>query len=165
LWPASHRAGDAAQTLRARPRRRGLPRDEGQRSAIAPNRLDREFYAERPNQPWIADFTYVWTAKGWLYVAAVVDLFSRRVVGWAPTLKEPKPRLPHLNEPHVPKPAGRPQPDRRMEDGRQRPPAAYKPCRPHPKGVCNPVEDRPQREQSPIMNEGKQGATSPQTLL
>ena len=36
-----------------------------------------------PNRKWIADFTYVWTAEGWLYVAAVVDLFSRRVVGWS----------------------------------------------------------------------------------
>ncbi|HEV2513601.1 IS3 family transposase, partial [Bosea sp. (in: a-proteobacteria)] len=72
-----------AQALRARPRRRGLPRDEGQRSAIAPNMLDREFHAERPNQRWIADFTCVWTAEGWLNVAAVIDLFSRRVVGWS----------------------------------------------------------------------------------
>ncbi|CAN7685156.1 IS3 family transposase [Bosea sp. LjRoot90] len=71
------------QALRARPRRRGLPKDDGQRSAIAPNTLDREFHAERPNQRWIADFTYVWTAEGWLYVAAVIDLFSRRVVGWS----------------------------------------------------------------------------------
>ncbi|SFD76029.1 putative transposase [Bosea sp. CRIB-10] len=62
---------------------RGLPKDDGQRSAIAPNRLDRAFHAERPNQRWIADFTYVWTAEGWLYVAAVIDLFSRRVVGWS----------------------------------------------------------------------------------
>ena len=38
---------------------------------------------QRPNQKWIADFTYIWTAEGWLYVAAVVDLFSRRVVGWS----------------------------------------------------------------------------------
>jgi putative transposase len=37
--------------------------------------LDREFSAERPNRKWIADFTYVWTAEGWLYVAAVIDLF------------------------------------------------------------------------------------------
>ena len=36
-----------------------------------------------PNQKWVADFTYVWTAEGWLYVAAVIDLFSRRVVGWS----------------------------------------------------------------------------------
>ncbi len=39
--------------------------------------------APAPNRKWIADFTYVWTAEGWLYVAAVVDLFSRRVVGWS----------------------------------------------------------------------------------
>lgn len=36
-----------------------------------------------PNQKWLADFTYIWTAEGWLYVAAVLDLFSRRVVGWS----------------------------------------------------------------------------------
>jgi putative transposase len=72
-----------AQALRARPRRRALPKDEGQRLAAAPNVLDREFHAERPNQRWIADFTYVWTAEGWLYVATVIDLFSRRVVGWS----------------------------------------------------------------------------------
>jgi putative transposase len=71
------------QALRARPRRRGLPKDEGQRSVIAPNVLDRQFTADRPNQKWIADFTYIWTAEGWLYVAAVIDLFSRRVVGWS----------------------------------------------------------------------------------
>lgn len=43
--------------------------------------LDRAFEASAPNQKWIADFTYIWAAEGWLYVAAVVDLFSRRVVG------------------------------------------------------------------------------------
>ena len=73
-----------AQALRARPRHRGLPKDDGERSiTIAANVLDRQFTAERPNQKWIADFTYVWTAEGWLYVAAVIDLFSRRVVGWS----------------------------------------------------------------------------------
>ena len=72
------------EALRARPRRRGLPKDEGER-AVSPasNVLDRQFTAERPNQKWIADFTYIWTAEGWLYVAAVIDLFSRRVVGWS----------------------------------------------------------------------------------
>jgi putative transposase len=71
--------------LRARPRRRYLPPDTGQRmvSAIAPNVLDRQFHAPRPNAKWIADFTYIWTAEGWLHVAAVIDLFSRRVVGWS----------------------------------------------------------------------------------
>ena len=69
--------------LRARPRRRGLPKDAGQRHTASPNILDRAFDASAPNQKWIADFTYIWTAQGWLYVAAVVDLFSRRVVGWS----------------------------------------------------------------------------------
>jgi putative transposase len=45
--------------------------------------LDRQFKASAPNQKWVADFTYIWTAEGWLYVAAVIDLFSRRVVGWS----------------------------------------------------------------------------------
>jgi putative transposase len=72
-----------AQGLRARPRRRGLPKDQGERSVIAGNVLNRQFTADRPNQKWVADFTYIWTAEGWLYVAAVIDLFSRRVVGWS----------------------------------------------------------------------------------
>lgn len=69
--------------LRARPRRRGLPEDTGERAASSDNLLDRAFEAAAPNQKWIADFTYIWTAEGWLYVVAVVDLFFRRVVGWA----------------------------------------------------------------------------------
>jgi putative transposase len=69
--------------LRARPRRRALPSDTGVRALIAPNVLDRAFTATAPNQKWVADFTYIWTREGWLYVAAVLDLFSRRVVGWS----------------------------------------------------------------------------------
>jgi putative transposase len=69
--------------LRARPRRRGKPKDDGERSVIADNILDRDFQADRPNQKWLADFTYIWTAEGWLYVAVVLDLFSRRAVGWS----------------------------------------------------------------------------------
>lgn len=72
-----------AQALRARPRRRGLPKDRGERSAIADNVLDRQFQADAPNPKWVADFTYIWTAEGWLYVAVVLDLFSRRIVGWS----------------------------------------------------------------------------------
>ena len=71
------------QALRARPRRRGLPQDHGERSAVANNVLDRQFRADGPNQKWVADFTYIWTAEGWLYVAVVLDLYSRRVVGWS----------------------------------------------------------------------------------
>jgi putative transposase len=74
-----------AQALRSRPRRRGRPVDSGDRSLTAPagNVLDRQFAATAPNQKWVADFTYLWTAEGWLYVAVVLDLFSRRIVGWA----------------------------------------------------------------------------------
>jgi putative transposase len=72
-----------AQALRARPRRPGLPKDHGERRSrpVPPNILDRQFAATRQNQKWVADFTYVWTAGGWLYVAVVLELFSCRVVG------------------------------------------------------------------------------------
>lgn len=50
---------------------------------VAGNGLNREFYPDRPNAVWTADITYVPTAEGWLYLAVVLDLFSRRVVGWA----------------------------------------------------------------------------------
>jgi putative transposase len=74
-----------AQALRARPRRRAKPVDLGDRSpsAIGRNLLDRQFVADAPNKKWVADFTYIWTAEGWLYVAAVLDLYSRRIVGWS----------------------------------------------------------------------------------
>jgi putative transposase len=50
---------------------------------VAPNWLDRNFHADRPNQKWAGDITYIWTAEGWLYLAVMIDLYSRRVVGWA----------------------------------------------------------------------------------
>jgi len=50
---------------------------------IAPNVLNREFTVELPNTAWVTDVTYVWTHEGWLYLAAILDLCSRRVVGWA----------------------------------------------------------------------------------
>jgi hypothetical protein len=67
-----------AETLRARPRRRRLPKDEGDRqiATVPSNILDRQSVGERPNQKWIADFTYIWTAEGWLYVSAVIDLLA-----------------------------------------------------------------------------------------
>ncbi|SMO65780.1 hypothetical protein SAMN06265221_1062 [Paracoccus laeviglucosivorans] len=65
--------------LRARPRRRGKPKDDRERSVIADNILDRDLAADRPNHKWLADFTYIWTAEGWLYVAVVLDpLFPAR---------------------------------------------------------------------------------------
>jgi putative transposase len=74
------------QALKARPQRRRLPPDlwvSGRVAGVAANLLNRTFEAHAPNRKSIADFAYVWTAEGWLYVAAVVDLFSRRVVGWS----------------------------------------------------------------------------------
>jgi hypothetical protein len=55
--------------------RHGLP--------IAPNLIERHFAAAAPNRIWLADITYIPTAEGWLYLAAVMDLFSRKIVGWA----------------------------------------------------------------------------------
>jgi transposase InsO family protein len=50
---------------------------------VAPNELARDFRATRPNERWVTDITYVWTDEGWAYVAVILDLFSRSVVGWA----------------------------------------------------------------------------------
>ena len=52
-------------------------------SPVASNRLDRDFHASRPDQKWVADITFVPTTTGWAYVAAVMDLFSRKIVGWS----------------------------------------------------------------------------------
>lgn len=51
--------------------------------AIAPDLLKRNFSPVRPNQSYVADMTYIWTSEGWLYLAVVIDLFSRLVVGWS----------------------------------------------------------------------------------
>lgn len=50
---------------------------------MAPNLLQRDFSANAPNRKWVVDTTYLWTAEGWLYLAVVLDLFSRMVVGWS----------------------------------------------------------------------------------
>ena len=50
---------------------------------IAPNHVAQQFQASRPNEKWVSDITYVWTREGWLYLAVVMDLYSRRIVGWA----------------------------------------------------------------------------------
>jgi len=50
---------------------------------VAPNRLARQFDVERPDQVWVGEITYVWTAEGWLYVSVLLDLYARQVVGWA----------------------------------------------------------------------------------
>jgi len=50
---------------------------------VAPNLLQQDFSAEAPDQKWVTDITYLWTDEGWLYLAVVLDLYSRMVVGWA----------------------------------------------------------------------------------
>jgi|TARA_R100000935_G_scaffold6374_1_gene13924 putative transposase len=50
---------------------------------IAPNLLDRDFKADQLNQKWAGDISYIWTREGWLYLAVILDLHSRRVIGWA----------------------------------------------------------------------------------
>jgi transposase InsO family protein len=50
---------------------------------VVGNTLDRDFTASRPNERWVTDITYIWTDEGWCYLAAILDLFSRSVVGWA----------------------------------------------------------------------------------
>ena len=50
---------------------------------IAPNLLDQDFTADGPNQKWAGDISYIWTSEGWLYLAVILDLYSRRVIGWA----------------------------------------------------------------------------------
>jgi transposase InsO family protein len=50
---------------------------------VAPNLLSRKFTVDSPNAVWLSDITYVWTSEGWLYLAGVIDLYSRMVVGWS----------------------------------------------------------------------------------
>jgi len=71
--------------VRARTARRFVVRTTDSRHdhPVAPNVLDRQFYPERADAVWVGDITYIPTAEGWLYLAVVLDLFSRRVIGWA----------------------------------------------------------------------------------
>ena len=71
--------------IRAKAKRKYVPRttDSAHDRPVAPNVLGRDFDADLPDRKWAADITYVPTAEGWLYVAAVIDLCSRKVVGWS----------------------------------------------------------------------------------
>ncbi len=57
--------------------------DSNHKFNIAPNLLNRDFTANKPNQKWVVDISYIWTREGWLYLSAVLDLYSRKVIGWA----------------------------------------------------------------------------------
>lgn len=50
---------------------------------VAPNLLNQNFYANKPNEKWVSDITYIWTDEGWLYLATVMDLYSRKLIGWS----------------------------------------------------------------------------------
>jgi putative transposase len=70
--------------LRARQKRRFRRTTDSHHAwPIAPNLLDQDFSADGPDQKWGSDISYIWTREGWLYLAVVIDLFARRVVGWA----------------------------------------------------------------------------------
>jgi len=66
-----------------RKRRFRVTTDSRHSLPIAPNKLNRDFSVSAPNKVWVTDITYIWTREGWLYLAAILDLFSRRVVGWS----------------------------------------------------------------------------------
>lgn len=73
-----------------RRRRRVVTTDSRHDHPLAPNLLARDFTADAPNQKWLADITYVPTAEGWLYLALILDLFSRKFVGWAMSATMPQ---------------------------------------------------------------------------
>lgn len=66
-----------------RTRKHKVTTDSNHSFNIAPNLLDRKFTASGPNQKWAGDITYIWTSEGWLYLAVILDLYSRRIIGWA----------------------------------------------------------------------------------
>lgn len=70
------------RSVRARKRRRGLT-NAGQQAYIVPNLLAQDFTASRRNEKWVADTTYIPTRAGWLYLVSVMDLYNRKVIGWA----------------------------------------------------------------------------------
>ena len=73
------------RNIRAKAKRKFVPTttDAGHDQPVADNLLDRQFHAELPNQKWAADITYIPTGEGWLYLAGVIDLCSRKIVGWS----------------------------------------------------------------------------------
>ena len=70
-------------TGRRRQKRHPVTTQRDVNAVPAPNLLSQDFSAAAPNQKWVSDITYIETAEGWLYLASILDLFSRKVVGWA----------------------------------------------------------------------------------
>jgi putative transposase len=73
----------AGVEVKRRLRRRPQTTDSRQGYGVAPNLLDRGFDVDRPTAAWCGDITYLWTDEGWLYLSVLLDLYSRKVVGWA----------------------------------------------------------------------------------
>ncbi|ECI7782127.1 IS3 family transposase [Salmonella enterica subsp. enterica] len=78
VWRLMKRVGIKAQVGYRSPRAR-----KGEVSIVSPNRLQRQFNPDAPDERWITDITYIRTHEGWLYLAVVVDLFSRKIIGWS----------------------------------------------------------------------------------
>ncbi|WP_156422618.1 IS3 family transposase, partial [Leclercia adecarboxylata] len=78
VWRLMKRVGIKAQVGYRSPRAR-----KGEASIVSPNRLQRQFNPDAPDERWVKDITYIRTHEGWLYLAVVVDLFSRKIIGWS----------------------------------------------------------------------------------
>ncbi|WP_099761829.1 IS3 family transposase [Klebsiella pneumoniae] len=78
VWRLMNRAGIKAQVGYRSPRAR-----KGEANIVSPNRLQRQFNPDAPDKRWVTDITYIRTHEGWLYLAVVVDLFSRKIIGWS----------------------------------------------------------------------------------
>ncbi|WP_272844487.1 IS3 family transposase [Pantoea ananatis] len=78
VWRLMKRVGIKAQVGYRSPRAR-----KGEASIVSPNRLQRQFNPDAPDERWVTDITYIRTHEGWLYLTVVVDLFSRKIIGWS----------------------------------------------------------------------------------
>ncbi|HHO8493761.1 IS3 family transposase [Klebsiella pneumoniae] len=78
VWRLMKRVGIKAQVGYRSPRAR-----KGEASIVSPNKLQRQFNPDAPDERWVTDITYIRTHEGWLYLAVVVDLFSRKIIGWS----------------------------------------------------------------------------------
>lgn len=73
----------AEKVTNKRPKRYKVTTDSRHDDPVAPNILNRNFTTDAPNKAWVGDITYIWTLEGWLYLAVIIDLYSRKVVGWS----------------------------------------------------------------------------------
>jgi len=81
-WKTRKLMREAGVTVRYRKKYK-VTTDSSHQSPVFENHLDRQFAVAKPDQAYVCDITYVWTQEGWLYLAIVIDLFSRKVVGWS----------------------------------------------------------------------------------